>query len=339
MSCASFLETTRRDAAYFEEFARQQAIMPWYKDGLLQVSVVHNRLSLATNQRLESQPPSRADDLISVWFHGEISLKGPKLFRPTEEQCLDLEQIAPRIPIADYAQPFPVTIIDLPETYREKRACVAVNSLHVGRHTPEFVLVGFPACDVPTVWVQLGFSSCTVRTVSTLQTDATLETWIVREYGEDSYVSLNAPTPEERVVLAGLLRLAVNAMLLLTEYGCKRLGPVNESHYRRLQRHVEVARKRKERITKAERELRLAPQLYAFEQNIVLHDEARSDAERPEESDESHRRPHWRRGHWKTHAHGVGKSLRKRILIKPVMVNRHLLIEEGQQSLTTYRVK
>lgn len=31
--------------------------------------------------------------------------------------------------------------------------------------------------------------------------------------------------------------------------------------------------------------------------------------------------PHWRRGHWREQAHGEGLSLRKRILIKPVLVN------------------
>jgi hypothetical protein len=33
--------------------------------------------------------------------------------------------------------------------------------------------------------------------------------------------------------------------------------------------------------------------------------------------------PHWRRGHWREQAHGPKMSLRKRILIKPVLVNGH----------------
>ena len=126
-------------------------------------------------------------------------------------------------------------------------------------------------------------------------------------------------------------------MLLMMEYGCRRLGAANESHYRRLQHHLDVARKRGTRIAETELELRLALQLYGFDQGIVLHDEARSSGE-PNEEGDAHRRPHWRRGHWKMHAYGPGRSQRKRILIKPVMVNKHLLAGEGGCSQTAYRI-
>jgi hypothetical protein len=39
------------------------------------------------------------------------------------------------------------------------------------------------------------------------------------------------------------------------------------------------------------------------------------------------------------HAHGPGRGLRKRILIKPVLVNSHLLGGHAGASQTTYRAK
>jgi len=121
------------------------------------------------------------------------------------------------------------------------------------------------------------------------------------------------------------------------------LGPVNPSHYRRLERYAALARKRNRATGKieAERNLRLAPQLYGFPQDIVLHTEERTVADAPASGTEedSHRRPHWRRGHWKMHAFGPGLTQRKRLFIKPVLVNRHLLREGGGIPQTLYRVR
>jgi hypothetical protein len=340
MTLGRFLEHTRRDATEFEEIARNQAIKLWHQDGYLMMHLLQDRLSPTAKQRAFRETPQQGKELMSIWFRGEICAKGPKVFRPTLEQCLAMEQIAPRIPIADYAQPYPVMIVEFPEAFTRQRASAADNQLYVGSHTPEFVLVGSPPCDVATLWLLVCFSSSTSRTFSSLASDATIEDGIVRVYGEESYFPLDAPTPDERLVMAGLLRLGVNAMLLLMECGCRRLGPANESHYRRLQHHLDLARKRAQRVAEAERQLRLATQLYGLDQHIVLHEEESSGASVSAGGVPNvHRRPHWRRGHWKMHACGPGRSLRKRILIKPVMVNKDLLASETTFTPTTYRVK
>jgi hypothetical protein len=41
-----------------------------------------------------------------------------------------------------------------------------------------------------------------------------------------------------------MLRLAVNSMLLLTDFGCKHLGPINAPRYRRLEYYAAMSRKR-----------------------------------------------------------------------------------------------
>ena len=62
-------------------------------------------------------------DHINYWLQVQVAVSGPKVFRPTLDQCLAMEQVAPRIPIGDYAQPYPVMLIDLPEEYQRRRAC------------------------------------------------------------------------------------------------------------------------------------------------------------------------------------------------------------------------
>jgi hypothetical protein len=39
------------------------------------------------------------------------------------------------------------------------------------------------------------------------------------------------------------------------------------------------------------------------------------------------------------HAHGPGRSLRKRLFVKPVLVNAHLLRNDQGAMTTTYRIR
>src|SRR5207249_3331164 len=124
------------------------------------------------------------------------------------------------------------------------------------------------------------------------------------------------------------------------EFGHRRLGPVNESYYRRLERYLQVARKNKRGVQEAERNLRLAPQLYGFPQEVVLYDAEPSSSVRTSEgSTEAMRHPHWRHGHWKMQAYGPGCSQHKRIFIKPVFVNGHLMRDGAIIPQTTYRIR
>jgi len=341
MTLGKYLHWTRLDAAYYGEIGRNHAIAFWLQDREPKMSVLHDRLSAATNSRLRRELDS-AETLIGIWFQTEIAVKGPKIFRPSLEQCLAMEQIAPRIAVADYAQPYPVMIVELPEVYRRARSCLADNRHLHGMRTPEFVLVGAPPGDLPSVTMQVMFSSNSLRTVVCDETKApTIEDCILRNFGENSAM-IDPATPSEREVIAGAMRLGVNAMLLLMQYGCKPLGPANPSHFQRVEHHLEVARRRNHRVRECELDLKLAPQLYGFAQDITLHEHDHDDAQTGTASEadcDLHRRPHWRRGHWKMHAHGPGRSLRKRILIKPVLVNGHLLRDGELAGLTLYRAR
>lgn len=334
-SWGSYLEILRREAPRYEELARTRAIRAQPEGIDLRVDLHRSGLTQETQQWLDAGPKNLGHSM-DLWMRAEIVARGPKIFQPTLGQCLVMEQIAPRLATVDYAQPYPVMVVEFPEPYRLRRAILAQPQLHSGAHAPEFALVGFHPPPVASVWLQIVLSSGIAVRLATLPGDATIEDAIVREHGKESYPSVDLLVPSEHVMLASVSLLAVNAMLLMMEYGCKRRQPANPAHYARLQHYVEVARKRGQRIAEAERELRLAGQLYGLDQEIVLHEESRANPGM-QHDEEAHRKPHWRRGHWKMHAHGPGLRLRKRILIKPVFVNVHRLANEAGPIQTRYR--
>lgn len=67
------------------------------------------------------QHSGEAASLIDAWLLARYYGEGPKVFRPTWRQYLALEQIAPQLTLADYAQPFPVMAVELPEEVRLRR--------------------------------------------------------------------------------------------------------------------------------------------------------------------------------------------------------------------------
>jgi hypothetical protein len=339
ISCARFLEILREDAPSFEELAHRQAIRLSSQDGIVQTDIYWDLISPAARRWLDSHPLN-ARELLSIWLRSQVVADGPKIFQPTLEQCLIMEQVAPRIATSDYAQPYPVMIVEFPEAFRQQRACCGQSALFVGTHAPEAVLIGFEPPPVGAIALEGLFSSGNVVRLGIMPRDATIEDRLVLEHGEESYAPTDPITVSEHVVIAGVMRVAINSMLLLAEYGCRHLGAANESHFRRLEHFAQLARRKKSGVDVAERNLRLASQFYGFAQEIVLHEEEARDAAAPrtEAHSESWRRPHWRRGHWKMHAHGPGLSARKRIFIKPVLVNRHLL--HGDEALaTTYKLR
>ena len=99
-----------------------------------------------------------------------------------------------------------------------------------------------------------------------------------------------------------------------------------------------MARKKRRGISEAERNLRLATQLYGLPQDIKLYRTARPKARTTAQGDsEETRRPHWRHGYCKMVVYGPGRSLRKVMYFDPVIVNGHLLFEGAKIPMTTYR--
>lgn len=247
---------------------------------------------------------------LSLWL-----CNGPKTFRPTAEQCAALDQIEARLPIADYAQPYPALLIDLPP----------------GRYAPfTSAVVGTYQCaDRPTqILVGALFSEDHTNDITTVASNnhPTLE---------DSIRLYQADCADLSTTARNVMRVAINSCLALVNYGChaQYLSP------------AEVLRDRKwakadqgrvsERASRAKERLATAISVVSFSQEVKLHREER--ARETGELTSREMSPHWRRGHWHTVLHGVGKTQRKLVLFPPVLVRGDLFVGELSDTAAEYR--
>ncbi len=261
---------------------------------------------------------------------------GPKVFKPTLEQCLALEQIMPRVTFREYQQPFPTMTVEFPEEYRTLRQVRTKE----GVSKPVFISVAKMEADTGngSVWFSLCLENIQVLAGSiSPQASETLADGLIT----DDRVNFESPflTEEGEIELLAKMELVtLNAMLMLCEFGCKKVGPENPSHHDRLERWLTRQRKcgEAEKAERTEAELKAMPVVYGFEQNITLHEETREHA-----AGEGHSgrtvKAHWRRGFYRQHRHGPGLTLTKRLFIKPVLVNASLY--GGGPTSTTYRGK
>jgi hypothetical protein len=182
--------------------------------------------------------------------------EGPKVFAFDALTCEALENFDLSVPTADYLQPFPSVVIELPADYTKKR----VVSFEEDSHAPDFVVVRHEP-EAGCVLLAMHLTSHQVLT-RLLKLDPA---WTLEEMWEKGQRAWDARdtlgmTPEEAALGSALSKLALNVCLMATAYGVRCLGPANPSHYERLNRYAKLARKRgREQQERAEMEVRMTP--------------------------------------------------------------------------------
>jgi hypothetical protein len=263
--------------------------------------------------------------------------EGPKVFTFSDAlTCEALENFDLSVSAADYMQPFPSVVIELPDDYTRQR----VVPFEEGSHAPDFAIVRHePEAGCVLVTMHLTSHQVLTRLLKLDPTWSLEEMWEKGKRAWDAKDTL-AVTPEEMVLGSALCKLALNVCLMATAYGVKCLGPANPSHQERLKRYAKLARKRgKEEQEKAEMEVRMMPVRYSFAQEVTLY--------RKETATNQHGfgeggwtvSPHWRRGHWRSQPCGQGRSERRRVAIPSVLVNGHLFVGSPADTIATYRVR
>ena len=231
--------------------------------------------------------------------------EGPKVFAFDALTCEALENFDLSVSTADYLQPFPSVVIELPDDYARKR----VVPFEAGKHSPDFLMVRHEP-EAGCVLLAMHLTSHQVLTrLLKLDPAWTLEeTWEKgkRAWGDTDTLGM---TPEETALGSALSKLALNVCLMATAYGVRCLGPANPSHHERLKRYAKLAGKRwREQREKADLEVRLMPMRYAFAQEVTLYrrepGEVRTEANGTGGWTVS---PHWRSGHWRSQAVRAGE--------------------------------
>jgi hypothetical protein len=267
---------------------------------------------LGMSMQARQEATGNGDDTPMLAAVGRAILAGPKLFRPTARECEPLEQVEVGLTAAEYAQPFPVCVVEFPPDNAADRIIPSPTDAEPVR--PGFV-VGVQENGVLLVNVVLPET----------------RGGVVCDF---LYLPVNQSTVEEVVERAGergavyapFVRAALN-FLMLAAGGHRLVGPANPAQARTLRDRIKRARKerKKDKLEELRDRLRRLPSVFTLAQEVNLFDREPPPADPNPDADGTPKMPHWRKGHWRRVAVGAGRAERKRVFIKPVLVNGHLL--------------
>lgn len=248
-------------------------------------------------------------DAFSMWALSIWAGEGPKIFRPTLEQCKALEQVEVRLELNDYAQPYKVLCVDLPP--KEYGPFTAI-LCHLD-YQDEFAKQGKMFSGV----------LITGNHFDEITTTVTVDGRPM----EESLIRFDEDCRDQAPLASKVLRVGINACLALVNYGNQAalLFPKEEERDRKL------GRENSERGRNARWRAKTSPRLISFPHEVRLY---HTEGGHPAGEGTGKERPiHWRRGHWHTVLHGVGKTLRKLKLYKPVLVRADKAL--GEEPITT----
>lgn len=295
----------------------------------------------------------------TLWYNtlAKALADGPKIFRPTPEQCEALENAEARYSFSDYKQPFPVIILEIPQHYRE-----ILKAKYGTEDAPKFVLVNHDDKN-KFIAVSAFYSKSNIITHITPDREEykTIEDSLTknRERRQDS-VSM---TPEGQFVIPGnpelqnsseaefdaaenVQRLAVNFAMMMSLYTVKIAGPLDPAKFKEWEYEARAVRRGGEPTNRAkEAQIKLAAALHVieFEQHVEFYDEIEEPVEVGQGVDieQLHKSPrsHWRRGHFVNQPCGVGNLGRKMIFRKPILVRAKYFLGDIKDSSVTYTMK
>jgi hypothetical protein len=247
-------------------------------------------------------------DVIGLWTTSIWLADGPKVFRPTIMQCQAMENIEVRLNFEDYEQPYPAMMIDLPEG---------------GDYEP---FTDVTCCKTENLIVFNLRSRGNINDITT-----TISRYAGRGVIEESFQRYDESCAELQKSAARVLRVAANSCLAL-------VGHETATGYlfpQEVERDRKLAGELTERGERARGRLPLHVTLVAFHRDVVLHK-----TEGGHSGGDSTGREvgcHWRRGHYAMQPYGEGRSLRKRILRKPVLIRGDKFLGDVADTTTVMR--
>lgn len=263
----------------------------------------------------------QADSLgVCLYARSKWLANGPKLVRPTSDQCEALEHVDVSVTFDEYEQPFPVFLVELPHQYRR------ILSSRFNHECPKAVMV---CHDRRTQYL---FSICEYGPTK----ESTFSIMSPRPYWstiEDALRLCVEPEGDDLRIGEVLYRVAINFGLLLTGYGFIDKGPLDPVSHRKLSRNAKKSNDRK--AQRAKELLDATINLVSLKQEVVFHD-SRQQGEANPDADGRKKLPHWRRGHFRMQAWGAGHAKHRLTFIKPTLINAGYF--RGDVADTTYRI-
>jgi hypothetical protein len=255
---------------------------------------------------------------------------GPKLYRPRQRECEALAQVAPRVPVSEYRQPFPTYVVELPLLYQENKVTPGSHHIlgEVVQHPVAVLVCHRVEVQLLCVIVLLQTSQALVLSLPLVDDHLLLDDLLTAASRRTTRVgSLDCINAAEQDLLLEVGRIALNASLLLTRHGARVVGGPDEVERRRLAREarVQAGEDLDAGIAAARLAHRLPPVVVGFDQHIRVYEGAREGppVEGPGGGGGTPR-PHWRSGHWVRQVCGAGRLDRVLQFRPPVLVNEHL---------------
>lgn len=329
MSFQQIIQDHKKLIPIYEEIGRKNALS-WKPagEGKFRLDLQADILSTTTLNYLAIT--AQCDELVKIliYTYSKVFGLGPKVFRPTSDQLVALEDIVINLDFEDYNQPFDTIVVELPEQYAKSRSVISdTNTIE----TPSVVIVVHDRVSNTLIFNIMMDNGVVLTNWRRFKDNKSLEYWF--EHEEKSLSETDQITKSEFDLTVHIRRAIANYCLLLDEVGVKKHGPINQTYYDRL---TKFAAKKNDKQTAARCELRSYPIVYEINQEVKLHTVL------PRQSGSSttvgyHVDPHHRRAHYRMQRYGEGLKLKKRIRIAPMFIHADCFVGPMSNSITTYK--
>lgn len=244
---------------------------------------------------------------------GNLVANGPKVFRPTLEQCESMEQVEINMAVTDYRQPFPAMVVEFPKEYREK-----VATKHgLQQYRPRIVMLR---------WYEEHAAMFGGIPFDGRREDITYVFQDRQEFPTIEHaLQMHVEQPKEDSIVSEVYtRVAMNLMLMLSHYGHTKPVPSNADHLARTERRLKANPTGPHaKINQFE----AASHVYVIglkQQIKVRQDRPPGEPATPHGGTHASPHPHWRKGHWRAQrGFGAARRAGEKVplsFIKPVLV-------------------
>jgi hypothetical protein len=266
--------------------------------------------------------------LADAWNYLNVMLYGPKIYRPSLEECEALEEVELKLPVSAYSQPFPTFIIEFPKEYREDRSVIGEVYLGMGQKAMEQVKpYAISVChNRESASITTSILVNTSQGTSLASVIGAPDAKTIEDDLAKRLVSSMQCHADEILIQKRCTRIALNACLMLTDRGMRQSKGEEDKVAQRLRDKIEKSKRKGEHVLLRkgmQEELRMVPLVYEFTQEVNIRKIVGSRDACVSLPTGRQVRPHWRSAHWRMQAHGVGLTQHKRIFVPHVMVNKH----------------
>jgi hypothetical protein len=286
---------------------------------------------------------------------------GPKLFRPTHDQCIGLENVEVTVPFDKYKQPYPVVVLEIPKTYREY-----IKTKYNVKHAPVYVLAHKQEPqNIISVTAWFHPDEMIVNIMGPRTKFATIEDALIHnrtqtrttvpdfdllkkalpglgqdalQYADKIFRDLQKDADEYNFGVAELVqRLGINFSMMMTTLGTSVMGPTNTTPEREAKQRKMLNRGNDDEKYRARRLLASITHEIKLNQEIRFFDQQTEKVQaKPGQHTGKILEPHWRRGHWRFQWHGPGLTLYKYVFIEAQRINKELDSVDLSETSVTY---